>query len=46
MRHRGEGVANILRISMRKIDRVKKRFVLAGLGVALQRKRSYMHRVA
>lgn len=31
LRTRGEGVATILRISMRKIDRVKKRFVEEGL---------------
>lgn len=34
-RNRGEDVANVLRISMRKIDRVKKRFVEEGLEVAL-----------
>ena len=34
-RQRGEDVAGILRISMRKIDRVKKRFVEQGLDVAL-----------
>jgi transposase len=41
---RGEDVANILRISMRKIDRVKKRFVEEGLDAALgrqQTQRSY-----
>ena len=37
---RGEDVANILRISMRKIDRVKKRFVEEGLDAALGRKPS------
>ena len=31
----GEAIAEILRISMRKVDRVKKRFVEAGLEVAL-----------
>lgn len=39
-RARGEDVANILRISTRKIDRVKKRFVEEGLGAALGRKPS------
>lgn len=34
-RVRGEDVANILRISMRKVDRVKKRFVEEGLDAAL-----------
>lgn len=34
-RSRGEDVAEILRISMRKIDRVKKRFVEEGLETAL-----------
>ena len=34
-RARGEDVANILRISMRKVDRVKKRFVEDGLETAL-----------
>ena len=33
-----EDVANILRISMRKIDRVKKRFVEFGIALALGRK--------
>lgn len=37
---RGEDVANILRISMRKVDRVKKRFVEEGLDAALGRKPS------
>jgi len=37
---RGEDVANILRISMRKIDRVKKRFVEEGFDAALGRKPS------
>lgn len=37
---RGEDVANILRISMRKIDRVKKRFVEEGLDAALGRQQS------
>ena len=43
-RSRGEDVANILRISMRKVDRVKKRFVEEGLEAALggrQGQRSY-----
>ena len=31
----GEAIAEILRISMRKVDRVKRRFVEAGLEVAL-----------
>ena len=39
-RTRGEDVANILRISMRKIDRVKKRFVEEGLDAALGRRQS------
>lgn len=39
-RARGEDVANILRISLRKIDRVKKRFVDEGLDAALGRKPS------
>jgi hypothetical protein len=34
-RSRGEDVANVLRISLRKVDRVKKRFVEDGLEVAL-----------
>ena len=37
---RGADVANILRISMRKVDRVKKRFVEEGLDAALGRKPS------
>ena len=37
---RGEDVATILRISMRKIDRVKKRFVEEGLDAALGRQQS------
>lgn len=37
---RGEDVANVLRISMRKIDRVKKRFVEEGLDAALGRQPS------
>ncbi len=44
-RTKGEDVANILRISMRKIDRVKRRFVEEGLEVALGRRqgqRSYV----
>jgi hypothetical protein len=43
-RSRGEDLATILRISMRKIDRVKKRFVEEGLDAALggrQRQRVY-----
>ena len=46
-RTRGEDVANILRISMRKVDRVKKRFVEAGLDTALggrQAQRSYVRK--
>ena len=46
-RPRGEDVANILRISMRKVDRIKKRFVEEGLDAALGRKpsqRSYESR--
>ena len=39
-RARGEDVANILRISMRKVDRVKKRFVEEGLDAALGRRQS------
>ena len=39
-RPRGEDVANILRISMRKVDRVKKRFVEEGLEAALGRQPS------
>jgi transposase len=39
-RVRGEDVANILRISRRKIDRVKKRFVEEGLDAALGRQQS------
>jgi transposase len=39
-RTRGEDVANILRISMRKMDRVKKRFVEEGLDAALGRRQS------
>lgn len=39
-RARGEDVANILRISMRKVDRVKKRFVEEGLDAALGRQQS------
>ena len=39
-RTRGEDVANILRISMRKVDRVKKRFVEEGLDAALGRQPS------
>lgn len=38
VRNRGEDIANILCISMRKIDRVKKRFVESGLDLALSRK--------
>ena len=40
-RAHGEDVANILRISMRKVDRVKKRFVEEGLDAALVRQRSH-----
>ena len=36
----GEDVANILQISMRKIDRIKKRFVEEGLDAALVRQPS------
>ncbi len=46
-RTRGEDVANILRICMRKVDRIKKRFVEEGLDAALGRKpsqRSYEHK--
>ena len=46
-RSRGEDVANILRIGMRKVDRVKKRFVEEGLEAALvrrQSRRSYVRR--
>ncbi len=39
-RARGEDVANILRISMRKVDRVKKRFVEEGMDAALGRQPS------
>lgn len=39
-RARGEDVANILRVSMRKVDRVKKRFVEEGLDAALGRQQS------
>ncbi len=39
-RARGEDVANILRISMRKVDRIKKRFVEEGLDAALGRQQS------
>lgn len=39
-RARGEDVANILRISMRKVDRVKKRFVEEGIDAALGRRQS------
>ena len=34
-RSTNEGIARVLNISMRKIDRVKKRFVMEGLDVAL-----------
>ena len=37
---RGEDVANILQISMRKVDRIKKRFVEEGLDAALGRHQS------
>lgn len=46
-RTRGEDVANILRISLRKVDRVKKRFVEEGLDAALggrQGQRSYVRK--
>ncbi len=46
-RTRGEDMANILRISMRKVDRVKKRFVEEGLDTALggrQGQRSYVRK--
>lgn len=39
-RSRGEDVATILRISMRKVDRVKKRFVEEGLDAALGKRPS------
>ena len=39
-RTRGKDVATILRISMRKVDRVKKRFVEEGLEAALGRQQS------
>lgn len=39
-RPRGEDVANILRISMRKVDRIKNRFVEEGLDAALGRQPS------
>ena len=39
-RARGEDVANILQISMRKVDRIKKRFVEEGLDAALVRQPS------
>lgn len=44
VRSRGEDVANVLRISARKVDRVKRRFVEDGLEAALckqQGQRSY-----
>lgn len=44
-RSRGEDMANILRISMRKVDRVKKRFVEEGLEAALGGRRSQRHYV-
>lgn len=46
-RRKGEDVADILRISLRRIDRVKKRFVEDGLDVALgsrQGRRSYQRK--
>lgn len=46
---RGEDVADILRISQRKIDRVKRRFVEEGMEVALggrQGRREHYHRKA
>jgi len=36
---RNEDIAAVLRVSMRKIDRVKKRFVLEGLEIALNGRR-------
>lgn len=39
-RVRGEDVAAVLKVSMRKLDRVKKRFVEDGLDVALGRRSS------
>lgn len=39
-RSRGEDIANILQISLRKVDRVKKRFVEEGLDAALVRQQS------
>ena len=39
-RPRYDAVANILRISMRKVDRVKRRFVEDGLDAALGRQQS------
>lgn len=47
LRSRGEDVANVLRISMRKVDRVKKRFVEDGLDAVLGRRpsrRNYTHK--
>lgn len=46
-RMRNEDVAAVLRISLRKIDRVKRRFVEGGLGVALDgqpREREYVRK--
>lgn len=39
-RSRGEDIADVLRISLRKLDRVKKRFVEEGLEAALGRRQS------
>lgn len=42
-RLRGEDVAEVLKVSMRKLDRVKKRFVEEGLDAALGRRPSRRH---
>lgn len=42
-RARGEDVARILQVSMRKLDRIKKRFVEEGLEAALGRRSSSRH---
>jgi len=39
-RSTNEGMARVLNISMKKIDRVKKRFVMEGLDVALNGERA------
>jgi len=39
-KHTNEVISSVLNVSMRKIDRVKKRFVEEGLDVALDRKES------